>query len=411
MLVLLSALAAAAPCFVVSGDIRTADGPIDAVSFDPETGLILSSSQAVGCTAIVPPSSDQARVITAGFVAVGTRTGLTEVGAVSATNQTDAGGDNPIRSSLVVTESYNPMASHIAVTRMAGVTDAVVLPSGGLVAGQGGWVRLTGETQSDSIVDASVAMVGGRDGHMSRTLRVWRQLFDDADYLKKNRGVVDRGTARPLSAHPADLRALWPVMSGELPLMVGVDRASDIESLLTFIADTELSVVIDGGAEAWRHADALAAADVAVLLDPTVYGPGGFDQLQGRPDNAKLLADAGVKIMLGHMGTHNARLVAHQAGIAVGQGLSAEQALTAVTTTPREVFGVGGGALTAGTPATFVVWESVTSEIATYPFEPTTRAVAVYIDGVAQDMNSRQTDLRDRYIGLPGSPLVPLTPQ
>jgi imidazolonepropionase-like amidohydrolase len=200
-------------------------------------------------------------------------------------------------------------------------------------------------------------------------------------------------------------------MSGDQPLIVGIDRASDIESLLTFIADTDLSIVIDGGAEAWRHADALAEAGVAVLVDPTVFGPGGFDQLQGRPDNAKLLADAGVKVMLGHTGTHNARLVAHQAGIAVGQGLSAEQALAAVTSTPREVFGVGGGALTAGTSATFVIWESVTSEIPTDPFEPTTRAVAVYIDGVAQDMGSRQTDLRDRYIGLPGSPLVPLTPQ
>ncbi|MFT6162328.1 MAG: hypothetical protein ACJA00_004926, partial [Myxococcota bacterium] len=327
----------------MSGEIRTTDGVIESVSFDPETGLILSTSQAVACTAIVLPEASQGRVITAGFVAVGTRTGLTEVGAVSATNQSDAGGDSPIRASLVATESYNPMASHIAVTRMAGVTDAVILPGGGLIAGQGGWVRLTGDTQSAAVVDPSVVMVGGRDGHMSRTLRLWRQLFDDADYLKKNRGAVDRGTARPLSAHPADLRPLWPVMSGDQPLIVGIDRASDIESLLTFIADTDLSIVIDGGAEAWRHADALAEAGVAVLVDPTVFGPGGFDQLQGRPDNAKLLADAGVKVMLGHTGTHNARLVAHQAGIAVGQGLSAEQALAAVTSTPREVFGVGGG--------------------------------------------------------------------
>lgn len=411
MLVLLAALAAAGPCFELTGDIRTADGAVDSVRFDSETGLFLSSSQAANCTAIVLPEATGERVITAGFVAVGTRTGLTEVSAVNATNQADAGGDNPIRASLVATESYNPMASHIAVTRLAGVTDAVIIPGGGLVAGQGGWVRLTGDTQTGAIVDPSVVMAVGRDGHMSRTLRVWRQLFDDADYLKKNRGAVDRGASRPLSAHPSDLQALWPVMSGELPMIVGVDRASDIESLLTFIADTDLSVVIDGGAEAWRHADALAAADVAVLLDPTVFGAGGFDQLEARPDNAKLLADAGVKVMLGHMGTHNARLVAHQAGIAVGQGLSAEQALTAVTTTPREVFGIGGGALTPGTPATFVVWETVTSEIATDPFEPTTRAISVYIDGVAQDMSSRQTDLRDRYQGLPGSPLIPLTPQ
>lgn len=411
MVLLLAALASAAPCFFVSGDIQTADGPVDSVSFDPETGLILSSSQAVGCTAIVPPSSEQSRVITPGLVAVGTHTGLTEVGAVSATNQADAGGDNPIRASLVATESYNPMASHIAVTRLAGVTDAVIMPSGGMFAGQAGWVRLTGETQAEAVVDASVAMVGSRDGHMSKTLRLWRQLFDDADYLQKNRGAVDRGAARPLAAHPDDLRALWPVMSGEQPLVIGVDRASDIESLLSFVAETELSVVIDGGAEAWRHADALAAANVAVVVDPTVFGAGGFDQLQSRPDNAKILADAGVKVMFGHTGTHNARLVPHHAGIAVGQGLSAKQALTAVTTTPRDVFRVGGGALTAGTPATFVIWESVTSEIATDPFEPTTRAVAVYIDGVAQDMASRQTDLRDRYMDLPGSPLNPLNPQ
>ena len=191
--------------------------------------------------------------------------------------------------------------------------------------------------------------------------------------------------------------------------MVAADRASDIEALLAIQAEYDLRLVIDGASEGWRHAASLAEAGVAVIIDPTVFGPGSFDQVHARPDNAMLLEQAGVDVMFGHTGTHNARLVAHQAGIAVGKGMSHAGALAAVTTTPARVFGQPEVTLTPGSAATFVVWQSITDALPTDPFEPTTRAVAVYIDGVQQDMRSRQTELRDRYRQLPGSPLVPLT--
>ena len=52
----------------------------------------------------------------------------------------------------------------------------------------------------------------------------------------------------------------------------------------------------------------------------------------------------------------------------------------------------------AGKDADLVIWDGD-------PFEPMTRAVAVYIRGQEQPMTSRQIELRDRYA--PQNPAMP----
>ena len=80
------------------------------------------------------------------------------------------------------------------------------------------------------------------------------------------------------------------------------------------------------------------------------------------------------------------------AGVAVANGLPWEAALAALTANPAEIFGIGTeyGRIAPGYVADLVLWSGD-------PLEVTTVAEQVWIDGRAQSMRSRQTELRDRY--------------
>jgi imidazolonepropionase-like amidohydrolase len=91
-------------------------------------------------------------------------------------------------------------------------------------------------------------------------------------------------------------------------------------------------------------------------------------------------------------GTHNARKVRQAAGVAVANGLPWDAALAALTANPAEIFGLGAeyGRIAPGYVADLVLWSGD-------PLEVTTVAQQVWVDGRAQSMRSRQTELRDRY--------------
>lgn len=344
------------------------------------------------------------RRITPGFVAVSTQLGLVEVSMESSTRNHDGGGDS-VRAALRVADAYNPRSSLVPVQRAGGLTGAVAAPTGGRISGQAAFVRLTGQTQADAVVSASAAMYASMGGSSRAAgLAELRELLEDARTFRANRAAWEQNRSRAFAsgAGRLDLDALGPVLDGTLPLVVGADRAADIEALLRFRAELDLRLVISGGAEAWRHAAALAEAQVAVIVDPYVLGAGSFDQLHARADNAAILARAGVPVILSPGWTHNTRALPQIAGNAVRGGMDPVAAIRAVTRTPVEVFGGGErGRIEAGALADLVVWSGD-------PLELSSRVERIYIGGVEQDLSTRQTELLEAYRTLPGTPVPPL---
>jgi imidazolonepropionase-like amidohydrolase len=163
---------------------------------------------------------------------------------------------------------------------------------------------------------------------------------------------------------------------------------------LAFCQRHGCQALIVGGVEAWKVAPELAAAKVAVILDPLQNLPGSFDQLGATMENAARLHAAGVRIAFSNSGdgTHNARKVRQAAGNAVAHGLPWDAALAALTRSPAEIFGLGDslGRIATGLRADLVLWSGD-------PLEVTSHATQVWIGGEAQPMRSRQTELRDRY--------------
>jgi imidazolonepropionase-like amidohydrolase len=345
------------------------------------------------------------RFVVPGFVEVQSQLGLIEVEMESSSDDTHAGtGETPypsVRASFSVADAYNPRSTVIPVTRLGGVTSALSVPVGGLVSGRSAWVDLAGGTQAEAIAKRDVAMhasVGGGGDSRAWTLGRLRALLTEAREQQTNQAAWAQNRTPPLGFPVDELVALRPVLAGVMPLVLEVDRASDIEAALGLAAEFKLRLVVVGGAEGWLVARQLAEANVPVVVDGLLNGPERFDRVQARADNAKLLAEAGVSVVLSTMSTHNARTLGQVAGNAVRAGLAPDAAMRAISQTPAEVFGVGDrGRLAAGARANVVVWSGDPCEVSSAPER-------VFIGGRDVALVSRQTLLRDRYRETPGRP-------
>ena len=367
---------------------------------------------AVGANVTVP--SDATRIdatgkwVTPGLVNASTSLGLVEISQESQTRDESAEGKDHVAASFTVWEGLNTTSVMFAPAREDGVTSVAVLPSGGLISGQGAFLDLVDGTVTDMVLKAPIAMVAtigdkGAAGVSSRgeLLGKLREVLDDAKTYRTRKADFERAQTRPFAATRLDLEALAPVLDGRLSLMVRVDKASDIDAALKLAKDYSLNLIINGGAEAWMLADRIAEAKVPVLTGAMNNIPGSFATLGARQENAGLLRKAGVTVVLigngpGDGETFNVRNIRQEAGNAVAYGMTWDDALRAVTLGPSELFGLGDrvGTLQVGRAANVVVWSGD-------PFELKTLPEHVFLRGKEVTRSSRQDQLTDRYKTLP----------
>ncbi len=374
---------------IENGTVLIRDGQIVAVGSDVE---VPANARRIDATGMV---------VTPGYFESNTHMGLTEVGAVQGTNDYAMREEDLVTAAFNVADGINPRSIVFPVTRIAGVTTAVTVPAGGLVAGKGVVIDLAGESLSELLVDSPVAMFAtlgegsqsaGGGARAGATMRL-RELLDDARIYGERRVAYNQNATREFAASRLDLEALQPVIDGELPLVIEAHRASDIRTALRIAEEYDLDLVLLGATEGWMVADEIAAADVPVVLKVLQNLPQNFEQLGARYDNAALLDAAGVKIAITTNDTHNARGIKQEAGNAVAYGLPHAEALRAITLYPAQIWGVDDshGSLEPGKVANVVVWDGDPLEILT-PVE------YVFIEGREIPLVSRQTELRDRYL-------------
>jgi hypothetical protein len=340
-------------------------------------------------------------VLAPAFIHANTNIGLTEVSMEGSTNDGGTGLGGDIHAAFSPADAYNPLSSLIPITRIEGIGTVVVSPSGGRISGQTAVFDLHGKTQAQALVRSSVAMVastsGGRNHSRSDGLYRLREVLDDARLYRRQTRAFNSGKLRALSADRLDLEALQPVLLRQLPLMIHADRASEIEALLRFAQAEDVRIILKGGAEAWMHAEALAEANVPVLIDPLVYGARSFDSIHARPDNAAILEKAGVKVVIVNLGfeSHNARKLRQVAGNAVRGGMTHQGAMNAITVNVAEVFGLQShGRLGPGAHANVVAWSGDPLEISSFPLH-------IWIQGESIPLVSRQSLLLEKYRDLP----------
>ena len=399
VLTLVSTLATASSILIKDADIYASSGLL------VETNLYIKNGKIAAIGAQSPATADieiqgLGKSITAGLFNSSTHLGTVEVSAIEQT--VDFYSENEtVTASLRIADVFNPRSTLIPHNRVHGLTHSLLIPESGthLFAGQVALVQLGNQPKvihpslavALDFTERGISLMGGS---RAAALVQLRQALDDAKDFSRNRKAALAGDHRDYVLSYADLAALEPVVNGTKPLLVRTNRASDISVILELAKNFQLQLILSSALEGWMVADEIATAQVPVIIDPIHNLPNSYESLGARLDNAKLLADAGVKLLFTGMdwhNTHNAYLVRQSAGNAVANGLDKSVAIAAMTTNPAQLFNAPvTGDIAIGDIADLVLWGGD-------PLELTSEAELVMIEGDIIPMKSRSLQLRDRY--------------
>lgn len=338
----------------------------------------------------VPPEARvlRGKVVTPGLVDAHTTVGLT--GYLNQDQDQDQlDKTEPIQPELRAIDSYNPRERLIEWVRGFGVTTIHTGHApGALVSGQTMIAKTVGESVDDATItpQAMVAVTLGDDarpgddkkspGTRSKAVAMLRgELVKTQDYLRKLE------LADPEKRPDRDLRreVFADVLRGKLPLLVTVNRATDIDAALRIAAEFGLRIVLDSASEAYLVADRIKAAGVPVIVHPSMRRGGAGETENISFETAATLRAKGIPVALqsGFEGyVPKTRVALFEAAIAAANGLTTEEALATITSDAATILGVADrvGSLRPGLDGDVAIFDGD-------PFEYATHCTAVVIDG------------------------------
>lgn len=398
---LLAASAASAQTIAITGGTVF---PVAGPRIERGTVLIQDGRiTAVGANVPIPAGATRVdatgKWVTPGLIHAASDAGL-GVGGLGGFGERTMQGE--VTAAFSPAEGVDPSALTLAQTRTGGITTSILPPGGSFVRGRAAAIDLAGERLEDMLLNPAVALVldlsqgsrsaggGSRAGALARV----RALFADAREYERRRTDFQRGQMQPLSAPAAELAAMLPALRGEMPVFIRANRRMDIESALRLAREYRLRIVLHGAAEGWQVASAIAAAGVPVAVEPLADIP-TFDGLGARLDNATLLREAGVEVIIAQGDAGGDRSLRTTAGNAVRNGLDWDDALRAVTLAPARAFGLTDrGTLEPGKVANVVIWSAD-------PLDFAGHAERMFIRGAEVSLRTRETELLERYRRLP----------
>ncbi len=396
---------------IVGGKVVTnAGAPIEGGVVLMNDGIVM----AVGPAGTAVPANYRIVDAAGKWVTPGIVAGLSQIGTAEV-NSEDSANDNvarqsPASAALMLEGAFNPNETSIAINRAEGVTTAIVgsAPGRTLFAGQGYVVSLAeGRTQPLRPRAFQYVAYGERGAQLAGGSRpsAWIEITNALEEARRvQQGKAgDRDQTRDLRLTREDAEALTLVLRSAQPLLVRVDRASDIRQVLKLPSMYPgLQLVLVSASEGWMVADEIARAGVPVITLGMNNRPERFEVLGATMSNVGRMVAAGVKVALGVPdldASFQPRNLPHYAGNMVAQGrlpggagLTWDQAFAAISRTPAEIFGLSDhGILRRGAQADIVIWSGDPLELSSHPEQ-------LYINGTSQSLESRQTQLARRYM-------------
>jgi len=355
--------------------------------------------------------------------------GLIEIDAEQSTNDLMEPSDE-IMPHMHVYDAFHAESELIPVTRLNGVTNAVIAPDNkDTLPGQDSFVQLAGNSSLEMILVRDIAMplnFTGEQRHNDWEKRKFpqtrmgqaaqlRQAFLDAqdyaqkwaDYEKKKAEAdqkpdpKDKKTAdakadkkSPPTPPKRDLKleALLPYLQGKRPIVLAAEEANDLQTAVGLAREFNLKFILNHVSHSQPVLDYVASLKVPVIVGPIYEDPKPFERYDTVYSLPAQLYKRGVKIVFASYDAHNVRNLPYQAGYATAFGLPYDEALKAITLNAAETWGVADrlGSLDAGKTANVVVASGD-------PLDVRTDVKQVFIAGQEIPMTSRQTRLRDRY--------------
>jgi imidazolonepropionase-like amidohydrolase len=344
----------------------------------------------VGPAASTPIPADikvlRAKVVTPGLIDAHSTVGLS--GALNQPHDQDQiERSAPIQPELRAIDAYNSRDPLVAWLRSFGITTIHTGHGpGALISGQTMIAKTTGinvevdTVKAAAMVAASLgdegrAEPGKSPGSRAKMIAMLRTEFIKARENAEKSAKAEKGKE---SARDLRLEALARVLSGELPLLVTVNRANDILAAIRLGKEFGLKMVLDGAAEAPVVLDEIRASGYPVFVHATMARPGGEAEALSLETAGKLRA-AGIPFAMqsGFEGyVPKTRVVLFEAALAAANGLTPEQALAAITIEPAKLLGLQArlGSLETGKDGDVALYDGD-------PLEYLTHCTAVVIGG------------------------------
>ena len=352
-----------------------------------------------------------------GLIDSETHLGLTEVSADRMTNDELEPSDE-IMPHMHVYDAFHAETALIPVTRINGITNAVVAPaSGDTLPGQDSFIQLAGASATEMLTVRDIAMPLNFTGSQRRNQNFdqakfpftrmgmatqLRQAFIDAlDYdqkvaaYEKKKSSADEKEKEKAGAPPKrdlKLEALLPYLHGKKPVVLAAEQPNDLLTALELANEFHLKVILNHVTHSPNLMDKVAATGLPVIVGPIYEQPKESERYDAVFSVPAQLAKRGVKIAFASYDAHQARNLPYAAGYAVGFGLPPEEALKALTINPAQMWGVDKdlGSLEVGKMGNVVVANGD-------PLDVKTDVKHVFIQGQEIPLVSKQTQLRDQY--------------
>src|SRR4051812_29858611 len=263
-----------------------------------------------------------------GFIDAESHLGLTEISAEEMTNDLVETSDE-IMPHMHVYDAFHAESELIPVTRINGVTNAIVAPAeGDSVAGQDSFIQLAGRNRDEMILGRDVALEvtfsgqqrrqggggGGRPGgqqgprfpetRMGLAAQLRQALLDAQDYARRA-AAAERGGSRSSEGAGTDsqaggeqeaseenqeqnqrggragafrrnlkLEALVPYLQGRKPVVLGAHQADEVLTAMDIAREFNLKVILNHVERSENILDQIAAYKVPVIVGPIYADPG-----------------------------------------------------------------------------------------------------------------------------------------
>ena len=374
---------------IQNGSVLISDGKIEAIG----ANVSASDATVINCSGLY---------IYPGMIDAGNRLGLVEVNSVAETQDFAEIGDlSPHMQALT---AVNPNSVAIPVTRVSGVTTSLALPSGGIFPGTAALINLNGYTSEHMYAGfkgvvmnfPSSARRGSYDRRTEEEIKkeIEKSLKQIEDIWQKAVVYQQLQAADAELDYYPEMKQMAKVVAGELPLLIEVNAAADIEETIKWIETKKVKAILTGVSEGWRVADKIAKANIPVITGPVLSLPTRqSDRYDAAYTNPAKMLEAGVKVAIRTNDAENVRNLPFNAGFAAAYGMGKEEALKAVTIVPAEILGVADrlGSIEEGKNATLFISDGD-------PFETRTQIMHVFIDGYQIPMTNRHIQLYQEFL-------------
>lgn len=334
-----------------------------------------------------------------GLILAGSEIGLSEIGAVrSQRDDYEIGDLNPEVRSLV---AYNTDSKIINTVRSNGILLANIIPNGNLLAGSSSVMQLDGWNWEDAAYKKDIAIAfkmpslapTSKENDAAKALEEAIKKIDEVrSFFHSAKAYLNQTSHATTNIKFESVKGLFDQTQ---TLLVYADMVNEMMIAIEFAKEFGFKTVVVGGAESYKITDYLKQNNIAVILNQMhtlpVMQDDDVDMYAKLPYQ---LQQAGVLYCINDVDEMNrGRNLMFNAGVAVGFGLTKEQALQAITLNAARILGIDAqtGSLETGKDANIIVSSGDVLDIRT------STILHAFIQGRQLNLDDKQKQLYERY--------------